>query len=61
MSDFESSRFADFLSTFDEEKQYRLRERCAIHVFDGGLTRAEAEDRTIIEADDQGPFTGELL
>ena len=52
--------FADFLFTQSEEMQYRLKERCAIHEHDGGLSRLEAEQRTIAEADQQWP-QGEML
>jgi hypothetical protein len=55
-----SATFQAFLDRHDAEMQYRLKERCAIHEHDGGLSRLEAEQRTIAEADQQWP-QGEML
>lgn len=38
--------FAELYASADEELRYRLDERAAIHQYDGGLTKDEAEKRT---------------
>jgi len=49
-----SKRFLKFLDGFDEEMQYRLKERHAIHV-DSHCTPDQAEELTISQVKDQMP------
>lgn len=39
--------FKELITITPEDQQYELFERAAIHEFDGGLTRVEAEMRTV--------------
>ena len=39
--------FKELIDITPEDQRYELEERAAIHEFDGGLTRVEAEIRTV--------------
>ena len=41
--------YQDFKAQLSEDSQYLLEERAAIHEFDGGLIREEAEFRAMME------------
>lgn len=41
--------FTGLISSLPEEARYEWVERCALHEFDGGLSRIEAEIRTVRE------------
>lgn len=41
--------FKELVASVREDQRYELEERAAIHEFDGGLNRVEAEIRTVNE------------